>query len=195
MNRRRLSLFCALLCLCLSSMLLAQPTGHCAGTGQVQQWYDREFHRLTGQFLKSQSPSNSGAPSQAALLERIYDLRETVSDSEAIDTFVQTASENKVLSPLARAEAAFLAIQSALHHGNFQRIESRYSILGYLRNWRITEDDFPIDAPAAHWKEFATGPTPWIEIGPDLWPENRYVTLETPVEATQEQPAVFRFSS
>src|SRR5262249_30531473 len=152
MNRRRLSLFCALLCLCLPSLLVAQPTTPCAGTGQVQQWYDREFHRLTGQFLKSQSPSNSGAPSQAALLERIYDLRETVSNSEAVDTFLQAAGENKALSPLARAEAAFLAIQSAIHQGDFQRIEGRYSGLGSLRPWRITEDDFPIDAPAAHWK-------------------------------------------
>src|SRR5262249_2946679 len=119
----------------------------------------------------------------------------TVSDSQVVDTFVQTASENKVLSPLARAEAAFLAIQSALHHGNFQRIESPYSILAYLRTWRITEDAFPMDAPAARWKEFATGPMPWIEIGPDLWPGNRYITLETTIEAAQEQPAVFRFSS
>src|SRR5262249_34153520 len=168
MNRRRLSLFCALLCLCLSSMLLAQPTAPCAGTGQVQQWYDREFHRLTGQFLKSQSPSNSGAPSQAALLERIYDLRETVSDSEAVDTFVQAARENKALPPFARAEVAFIPIKSAIHHGDFQQIEGRYSGLGYLRTWRVTEDAFPMDAPAAHWKEFASGPMPWIEIGPDL---------------------------
>jgi transglutaminase-like putative cysteine protease len=198
MNRRRLSFFCALLCLSLSSPLFAIPSPSCnANLAQIQEWYDRQFHQLADQFLlKARSPLNSHAPLQVALLKRIYDLRETVSDPQAVDAFVQAASENKLLSPLARAEAAFLAIQSALHRGTLQHIESRYSALGYVRGWRITEDDFPIDDGAsAHWKQFASGPIPWIEISSNLWPDAAYVTLEATIEAAQDQLAVFRFSS
>src|SRR5438067_4599521 len=38
-------------------------------------------------------------------------------------------------------------------------------------------------------------PTPWLEIGEDLWPEASQVTLETSFEAAQEQPAALRLSS
>jgi cellulose synthase operon protein C len=196
MNRRRLSFFSALLCLRLSCALFAQPSATCNSSQlPVQQWYDREFKQLADRFVKAQSPSNASAPLQAVLLERIYDLRETVSDPEIVDRLVQSASENKLLSPLARAEASFLAAQSALHVGNFQGIESRYGALGYRRSWRITEEDFPVDGAGAHWKQFKSGPTPWIAVGADLWPDTEYITLETAIDSAQEQSAVFRFSS
>src|SRR5438067_5609491 len=38
-------------------------------------------------------------------------------------------------------------------------------------------------------------PTPWLEIGEDLWPEASQVTLETSFEAAQEQAAALRLSS
>src|SRR5215469_9358889 len=206
MNRRRLFVLSVFLCLPLSAPVFAQstsrngesqtPTLPCSSdSAQTQQWYDHKFQRLASQFSEVLSASNQRAPAQAALLERIYDLRDTVSNTSAVDSFVQAASENRALAPLARAEAGFLAIQSALHRGDFQQIESRYSALGYLRKWRITGEEFPIDSSAGNWKEFASGPTPWLEIVEDLWPEAPNITLETTFEAAQDQMAALHLSS
>ena len=205
MNRRRLLVLPLLLCLRPPSLLLAQLTAPdsksraatttSCSSNPVQQWYDRKFQRLAGELSHVASASNSQASVQAAVLERIYDLRDTVSDPKVVDSFIEAAAENRALSPLARAEAAFLAIQVALHQGDFQRITSRYAALGYFRKWRIVGEEFPIDATAANWKEFALGPTPWLEIGEDLWPEASYVTLETSFDAASEQAAALRLSS
>jgi len=191
MKRRRLFVLSVLLCLRLSANLYAQTTlrygksqitatpSCSADPSQSKQWYDRKLDRLTTEFSEVLSTSNSHAPVQAALLERIYDLRDTVSSPRAVDSFVQAASENKAISPLARAEAGFLALQSALHLGDIQHVGSRYSALGYLRSWRITGEEFPIDAKPAQWKEFVSGPTPWLEVGEDLWPDASYITGAT----------------
>lgn len=206
MNRRRLFVFFVSLCLPLSAPVFAQSTPRDAksqtltspcssDSAQTQQWYDRKFQRLANQLSQAVSAPNSPVPLQVALLERVYDLRDTVSNPSAVDSLVQAASGNTSLAPLARAEARFLAIQSALHRGDFQQIESRYSAIGYLRKWRISGEEFPIDSSAGTWKEFASGPTPWLEIGEDLWSEASYITLETTFEAAQDQTAALRLSS
>src|SRR5207248_9411798 len=122
MNRRRLLVLPLLLCLRPPSLLLAQLTAPdpksrattttSCGSNPVQQWFDRKFQRLAGELSQVASASNSQASVQTAVLERIYDLRDTVSDPKEVDSFIKAAAENRALSPLPGAEAAFLQFRS-----------------------------------------------------------------------------------
>jgi hypothetical protein len=92
-----------------------------ACTAPSSAWYDRQLQSLAAQLEETSSLSNTQAPRQAALLERIYRLRERVSDPAMVDGVLNAPRTRESLSPLARAEAEFLSSKIAVHNGNLER--------------------------------------------------------------------------
>ncbi len=201
MNRRRQIAWFLLLsgsCASFATVPASVPSSphstvvSCNAAPQSAQWYDQKLDLLAAQLRATASPSNLQAPQQAALLERIYDLRNYVSNPAKVDAVLAAGRSSHSLSPLAQAEAGFLSLLVAIQRREFSNIEARYVELGYLRRWRISDAEFPIAASGSNWRPFATSPGPWLEAGEA---QNNYVTLETWVQSGRAQEVFLRFSS
>ncbi len=169
------------------------------------QWYDQKLDGLVAELRAAASTSNDQAPLQAALLERIYDLRNDVSDPAQVDAVIAGGSSNRpgpssalpslTLSPLARTEAGFLSLLLSIQRREFSSMEGRYTALGYPRSWRISDAEFPIEADGSHWRPFAMPPGPWLEAGEAAAPNAAYVTFESWIQSDRAQDVVLRLST
>ncbi len=119
-------------------------------------WYDRQFQSLASQLEESTSLSSSQGPRQAVLLERIYRLRERVSDPALVDRVLHAARIRGPVSPLARAEAEFLSSKIAIHNGNLDRKSQpgrNFGDLLAIARAGVTAKESPANLETLFWLE------------------------------------------
>jgi transglutaminase-like putative cysteine protease len=116
-----------------------------------------QFQSLASQLKESSSLSSAQAPRQAVLLERIYRLRERVSDPAMVDRVLDAARTRQSMSPLARVEVDFLSSKIAVHGGDLERNSHTSSQnLGDLlsiANARSADEDSPANLETLFWLE------------------------------------------
>ncbi len=134
---------------------------------QSQNPYQEQLNELAQQAFAT----GIGAPEQAMLLRRAYDLRDYLDDRDALTHLLDRAAASGV-HPLVRDEAQFLLAQTERHRGHLKEAAEGYIALGYLRKWAISgpfparrAGSAPPPANDASWRAaLDPGSQPWIDL-------------------------------
>jgi transglutaminase-like putative cysteine protease len=104
--------------------------------------YDSQWQQITGQWDKA------NAPAKAPLLDRMYQLREFVTDTGLISKKLNSIAEDWDEPVLVRDEANWYRAKIALHEGRFDEARRLTDALGFVRDWSLTKSStcLPLDS-------------------------------------------------
>jgi tetratricopeptide (TPR) repeat protein len=190
------------------------PAANPPFTEKASNPYQARLQALTSEL--KQAP----APLAAALLDRIYGLREFVDDPAPIGRQLEQVAADPGQHPLVRDEALHYLALLDVSHNQLSAAEARLSRLGFVREWlaagpiaapqglntsllpplaRETLPDSPDPAPAAalEWRRLPSfGPKEWIDLS-RIYPASRanLLLLATSVYSAGEQAVALRLST
>jgi transglutaminase-like putative cysteine protease len=96
--------------------------------------YDAQWQQLNAQWDKATSPA------KVVLLDRMYGMRDFVSDLSAVSKRLASVAENWDEPVLVRDEANYHRAQIALHEGRFDEARRLTDALGFVRDWVLTSN-------------------------------------------------------